>query len=151
MHYEPTKTLTSYTNTANRNIYLYGCGRSPSTLRRVRPEETDTNYIGLESHINAPLTFTERTTIGAFWSYDFPLNLIFASHTTNIFCRNDWNFAVNVGGSMNGEGAALRIIPSDPTKRARIAIESRRLDMNVQLIAPNGFETTGGWTRGTLV
>jgi autotransporter-associated beta strand protein len=152
-NYEPTKTLTlSYTNTASRNIYLYGSGPITfNTLRRdPAHEETDTNYIRLESHINAPLTFTERTTIGAFWSYDFPLNLIFASHTTNIFCRNDWNFAVNVGGSMNGEGAALRIVPSDLARRARIAIQSRRLDMNVQLIAPNGFETTGGWTRGTL-
>jgi autotransporter-associated beta strand protein len=153
-NYEPTKTLTlSYTNTVSRSIYLRGSGPVTfNTLRRApAQEETDTNYTMLESRINAPLTFTERTTIGALWSYDFPLNLTFAPHTTNIFCRNDWNFAIYVGGSMNGEGAALRIIPSDPTKRARIAIESRRLDMNVQLIAPNGFETTGGWRRGTLV
>nr|MBP7637848.1 autotransporter-associated beta strand repeat-containing protein [Kiritimatiellia bacterium] len=45
---------------------------------------------------------------------------------------------------------ALRIVPSDPAKRARVAVQTHRLDMNVQLIAPKGFETTSGWTRGTL-
>ena len=152
-NYEPSKTLTlSYTNTSSRNIYLRGSGPVTfNTLRRAAAqEETDTNYIMLESRINAPLTFTERMTIGALWGYDSPINLTFAPHTTNIFCRNDWNFAINLGGVMNGEGAALRIVPSDPAKRARVAIQTQRLDMNVQLIAPKGFETLNGWTRGTL-
>ena len=153
-NYEPSKSISlSYTNNTNREIYLRGTG--PVTFNTIRrapaQEETDTNYIRLESRINAPLTFTERMTIGALWSYDYPINLTFASHTTNIFCRNDWNFAINFGGSINGEGAALRIVPSDAAKRARVAIQTYRVDMNVQLIAPKGFETTGGWTRGTLV
>jgi len=153
-NYAPSKTLTlSYTNNYSRDIYLRGNG--PVTFKTLRrtpsQEETDTNYIRLESRIAAPLTFTERTTIGALWGYDYPLDLTFAPHTTNIFCRNDWNFAINFGGSLNGEGAALRIVPSDAAKRARVAIQTYRLDMNVQLIAPKGFETTGGWTRGTLV
>ncbi len=150
---EPTKTLAlSYTNTSSRNVYLRGSGPVTfNTLRRAAAqEETDTNYIMLESRINAPLTFTERMTIGALWGYDSPLNLTFAPHTTNIFCRNDWNFAINFGGSFNGEGAALRIVPSDSAKRARVAVQTHRVDMNVQLIAPKGFETTAGWTRGTL-
>jgi autotransporter-associated beta strand protein len=151
---EPSKPLTlSYTNTASRNIYLRGSGPVTfNTLRRAAAqEETDTNYIMLESRINAPLTFTERMSIGGLWGYDYPINLTLAPHTTNVSCRNDWNFAINVGGSINGEGAALRILPSDPAKRARFAIQSQRLDMNVQLIAPKGFETLNGWSRGTLV
>jgi autotransporter-associated beta strand protein len=154
-NHEPSKTLTlnAYTNTASRNVYLRGNG--PVTFNALRrapaQEETDTNYIMLESRISAPLTFTERVTIGALWGYDYPISLTFAPHTTNLFCRNDWNFAINVGGSFNGEGAALRILPSDAAKRARIALQTYRLAMNVRLIAPKGFETTGGWTRGTLV
>lgn len=153
-NYEPSKTLTlSYTNTANREIYLRGTGPITfNTLQRSpAQEETDTNYIRLETRISAPLTFTDRMSFGALWSYDNPLNLTFAPNTTNVSCRNDWNFAINVGGAFNGEGAALRIVPSDPARRARIAIQTYRVNMNVQLIAPKGFETTGGWTRGTLV
>ncbi len=151
-NYEPSKSLTlSYTNNSTRYIYLRGNGPITfNTFRRApAQEETDTNWTYLESRINAPLTFTERMTIGALWGYDYPINLTFAPHTTNVFCRNEWNFAINVGGTINGEGAALRIVPSDSSKRACIALQTYRLDTNVQFIAPKGFETLNGWTRGT--
>ncbi|MCL1921054.1 MAG: autotransporter-associated beta strand repeat-containing protein [Kiritimatiellaeota bacterium] len=154
-NYEPSKTLfiNAYTNNASRNVTLRGTG--PITFGKLqRPsgtEETDANWIRLETRISAPLTFTDRTTIGAIWTYDGPVNLNFAPYSTNVFCRNDWLFAIDRGGAFNGEGAVLRIVPSNTSGRARVAVNTYRFEMNVQLDCPYGFETVGGWTKGTLV
>ena len=158
---ESTKTLTlSYTNNASRNIYIYGNG--PVTfdaLRRPAGTETnDTNYIYVHLRSPAPVTCTGPITIGQLWkdsSYP-PSELILAPHTTNIFCRNDWEFALSGATISGGEGTVLRLLHAQANTPAAIALQTvNPVTISVRLECPTGLATLnkggGGWTRGTLI
>lgn len=155
-NYEPSHTLyiDQLSVNANRNLYIRGVG--PVTFNKLqRPpanEQSDANWIRLETRLNAPITCTDRLTIGALWNYDYPLNLNLAPHTTNIFCRNDWGFAIDRGGAINGgDGTRLILRQSDPLLPGRYAVQNGTVTINVQLSAPGGLTCVAGWENGTLV
>jgi len=155
-NYETLRTLfiNDLTVNASRNLYISGNG--PVTFdklqRPVANEETDSNYIRLETRLNAPLTCTDRLTIGELWNYDYPLTLNLAPHTTNIFCRNSWNFAIDRSGTINGgDGTVLVLRQVDTGLQARYAIQNGSVTINVQLYAPGGLTCVNGWQNGTLI
>jgi autotransporter-associated beta strand protein len=160
-NYEPSKSLTlNYTNNASRTVYIYGSGPVTfNTLRRpAGTETTDNNYIRFELRSPAPVTCTSALMIGQLWkdSAYLPSELILAPHTTNIFCRNDWEFALSGCTISGGEGTVLRLLHAQANIPAAIAIQTTNpVTISVRLECPTGLATlhkgAGGWTRGTLV
>ena len=155
-NYEATRTLFLRSLTVNASQYLYFRGAGPITFGKLqRPaanETNDTNWIYVESRLNAPVTCTDRLTIGSFWNYDYPLTLNLAPNTTNIFCKNDWNFAIDHGGTINGgAGTVLILRQSDPSLQGRYAVQNGTVTVNVQLSGPAGLTCYNGWVLGTLV
>lgn len=160
-NYEPSKTLTlNYTNSASRNVYIYGSGPVTfDTLRRpAGTEATDSNYIHLDLRSPAPVTCTGPITIGELWKDSVypPSELILAPHTTNIFCRNSWEFALSGATISGGEGTVLRLLHAQANTPAAIAVQTANpVTISVRLECPTGLATLnkggGGWVRGTLV
>ena len=160
-NFEPSKTLSlNYTNTANRNIYVYGIGPVTfNTLRRpAGSEATDNTYIRLELRSPAPVTCTAPITIGQLWkdSGYLPSELILAPHSTNIICRNDWEFALSGATISGGDGTVLRMLHAQANTPAAIAIQTANpVTISCRLECPTGLATLNkggnGWTRGTLV
>jgi autotransporter-associated beta strand protein len=158
---EPSKRLNlNYTNNASRNIYVYGTGPVTfDTLRRpAGTESNDTNYIQLQLRSPAPVTCTGPITIGQLWkdNTSLPSALILAPHTTNILCRNDWEFALSGATISGGEGTVLRLLHAQANTPAAIAIQTANpVTISCRLECPTGLATLnkggGGWTRGTLV
>ncbi len=160
-NYEPSKRLTlNYTNTATRNVYIYGSGPVTfDTLRRpAGTEATDSNYAQLDLRTPAPVTCTGPVTLGSLWKDSVypPSELIFAPHTTNIICRNNWEFALSGCTISGGEGTVLRLLHAQANTPAAIAIQTvNPVTISIRLECPTGLATLnkggGGWTRGTLV
>ena len=160
-NYEPSKMLTlNYTNNANRTIYISGYGPVTfNTLRRpAGTESNDTNYIRLELRSRAPVTCTGPLMIGQLWKDNIylPSELILAPMTTNIFCRNDWQFALSGCTISGGEGTVLRLLHAQANTPAAIALQTANpVTISVRLECPTGLATlnkgSGGWTRGTLL
>ena len=158
---ELSKSLTlNYTNSSSRNIYIYGNGPLTfDTLHRpAGTEATDSNYIRFELRSPAPVTCTSPITIGQLWkdSAYLPSELILAPHTTNIFCRNDWEFALSGCTISGGEGTVLRLLHAQANTPAAIAVQTvNPVTISVRLECPTGLATLnkggGGWTKGTLV
>jgi autotransporter-associated beta strand protein len=158
---EPSKRLTlNYTNNAARSIYVYGTGPVTfDTLRRPAGTETnDTNYIRLELRSPAPVTCTGPITIGQLWKDNayLPSELILAPHTTNVFCRNDWEFALSGATISGGEGTVLRLLHGQANTPAAIALQTANpVTISCRLECPTGLATLnkggGGWVNGTLV
>jgi autotransporter-associated beta strand protein len=160
-NFESSKTLTlNYTNNTSRNIYTYGSGPITfNTLRRpAGTESNENNYIYLHLRSPAPVTCTGPITIGQLWKDSTypPSELILAPHTTNIICRNDWEFALSGATISGGEGTVLRLLHAQANTPAAIAIQTvNPITISVRLECPTGLATLnkggGGWTRGTLV
>ena len=154
---EATRTLFISNLTVNANQYLYLRGAGPVTFgklqRSVANETNDTNWIYVESRLNAPLTCTDRLTIGSLWNYDYPLTLNLAPNTTNIICKNnDWHLAIDHSGTISGgAGTVLILRQPDPTQQGRYAVQNGTATINVQLSGPAGLSCVNGWTFGTLV
>ena len=158
---ESSKRLTlNYTNTATRNIYVYGSGPVTfDTLRRpAGTEATDSNYAQLELRTPAPVTCTGPITLGSLWKDNVypPSELILAPHTTNIICRNNWEFALSGATISGGEGTVLRLLHAQANTPAAIALQTANpVTISVRLECPTGLATQnkggGGWTRGTLI
>lgn len=160
-NYEPSKMLTvNYTNSASRNIYIFGNGPVTfNTLRRpTGTESNDVNYIRFDLRGSAPVICTGPITIGQLWKDNgyVPSELILAPQTTNIFCRNDWQLGISGVTISGGEGTVLRLIHAQANTPAAIAVQSANPNtISVRLECPTGLATLnkgyGGWTRGTLV
>lgn len=153
-NYESSKILylACYTNNGSRTVTIRGSG--PVTFGQLQRPPADTesnnNYISLNTYLESEVNFETPVTIGAFWGRDYPVTLNFAPGSINVFCRSDWNFAVNRDVSFNGSGATLRLVQPTVGNRARVAVADNVLSVNVKLDCPAGFETTGGWTKGTI-
>ena len=158
---ESSKTLTlNYTNNATRYVYVYGSGPVTfDTLRRpAGTEATDSNYAQLELRTPAPVTCTGPVTLGSLWKDSVypPSELILAPHTTNIICRNNWEFALSGCTISGGDGTVLRLLHAQANTPAAIAIQTvNPVTISVRLECPTGLATlnkgSGGWTRGTLI
>ncbi|MDR2849194.1 MAG: GDSL-type esterase/lipase family protein, partial [Verrucomicrobiota bacterium] len=158
---EPSKTLTlSYTNTAARSLFVYGNGPVTfNALRRPAGTETvDDNNICLHLRSPAPVTCTTPLVIGQLWKDNAypPSELILAPHTTNIFCRNQWAFALSGATISGGEGTVLRLLHATAGVPAAIAVQTANpVTISVRLECPTGLATLNnggsGWANGTLV
>lgn len=164
---ELSKTLTlNYTNTANRIIYIYGIGPVTfDTLRRPAGSElSNNNTIDLQLRSSATVTCTGPVTLGDLWKDNgyYPSALILAPHTTNIICRDNWDFALSGASISGGEGTVLRLARVTAGIPAAIAIQNSGtsatttpVTISCRLECPSGLATLnaggGGWTSGTLV
>ena len=160
-NYAPNKTLTlNYTNNASRNIYINGTGPVTfDTLRRPAGSElSNNNTLELQLRSPAPVTCTGPITIGSLWkdSAYTPSELILAPHTTNIICRDNWDFALSGATISGGEGTVLRLTRAQAGVPAAIAIQTANpVTISCRLECPPGLATLNnggnGWTGGTLV
>jgi len=160
-NYEPSKRLTlNYTNNASRVIYIYGTGpvTFDTLIRPAGSELSNNNTIDLQLRTPAPVTCTGPITLGDLWKDSAypPGELILAPHTTNIFCRDNWDFALSGGTISGGEGTVLRLARVQANVPAAIAVQTAYpVTISVRLECPSGLATlnsgAGGWTGGTLV
>ena len=160
-NYEPSKSLTlNYTNSTSRNIYIYGSGPVTfDTLRRPAGSElSNNNTIELQLRSSASVTCTGPITLGDLWKDNTypPSALILAPHTTNIICRDNWDFALSGCTISGGEGTVLRLARVQANVPAAIAVQTANpVTISCRLECPSGLATLnsggGGWTRGTLI
>ncbi len=158
---EPSKRLTlNYTNNTARNIYVYGTGPVTfDTLRRPAGSELSNNN-PIELHLRSPgtVTCTGPITLGTLWKDNnyLPSELILAPHTTNIICRDNWDFALSGATISGGEGTVLRLARVQVGVPAAIALQTANpVTISCRLECPSGLATLnnggGGWVNGTLV
>lgn len=158
---EPSKKLTlNYTNNTGRNIYVYGTGPVTfDTLRRPAGSELSNNN-PIELHLRSPgtVTCTGPITLGTLWKDNayLPSELILAPHTTNIICRDNWDFALSGATISGGEGTVLRLARVQAGVPAAIALQTANpVTISCRLECPSGLATLnnggGGWVNGTLV
>ena len=150
----------NYTNNASRSILVNGIGPVTfDTLRRPAGSElTNANTIELKLQSSATVTCTGPITLGDLWkdSYYAPSELVLAPHTTNIICRDSWDFALSGVTISGGEGTVLRLARPTAGIPAAIAVQTAYSNLiSCRLECPAGIATLnaggGGWTSGTLI